>query len=202
MAIQIVGQWALIVCGVLLFILSCWLTIRKRALESIKPYLLGFVIMGVGAFGLPFLKEFSPYLKTLEGLSSAKEVATYSSFFDQVASGRLPVSVARAGLAITLERPLPGMEAALDRAITAAGTRPEAKLLTTARQDLQAREAAARDLVAGAAAAGAGGRARLEQYDPSLKRLMVKPLERLSTQEKAHLQINQNYLRDLATAGR
>ena len=202
MDVQEIGRSVLLALGALLIARAAFVTLKSSIPSFALASGIGVLLLGLGTFGLPFMDKYKDYFEILMKLIKQGDAKAYARFYDHVADGSMPVDLAEAGIAFTLERPLPTMESTIDGAIRSAKGPPQTAVLLRAKEVLRGKKAVAYDLVTHIVASGAQSRSVIQQYDPAVQRLMVKPLQGLAPQRLQLMQLDAAYLDRLEGVGR
>ena len=72
-------------------------------------YLAALLFLGFGQYGIPFLRHFTEFVDGIAKIVEEPSAASYAAFLDTAAKGDLSPAVRRAGMALMLENPVPGM---------------------------------------------------------------------------------------------
>lgn len=120
MSIQTIGPWILLTVGT--FILSSGAIALLRGVPSKKPWIwiFGLATCGVAIYGPAFLIPYEKFISSILEMQHSPTNKTYAKVFDQVGHGDIPPDYQELALAYALDRPIPGMEDLINKAISEA----------------------------------------------------------------------------------
>jgi len=167
--ILVIGPWILFGVGVLMLVMAAAACYRGN--EPKKPWIwiFGLAAAGVGVYGPAFLNPLGKFVNPILQMQESPSVETYEAVFEQIGEGKLPPKFQELALAYAFDRPVAGMEEALDRAAQKASDTTGRTALQNAKLEVDARIALAQREVAALAPGG------LDQN--ALSRLRALPSE-------------------------
>jgi hypothetical protein len=144
----VVGSWVLITIGAVTLLMALWLTFKQANLKFIIiAWAFGLAATGSGTFGPDFLEHYGALIKPLVDMLKIPNAQTYSTFFQEVATGKVPAGQSDLGLSYALENPVEGMDSLLAEAERVAVDVAAREKLVAARTDLRLKAAAAAALL-------------------------------------------------------
>jgi len=140
--------WVLVAGGVAILVRGLLLAKGAPFLTQVMHFTAALIFLGIAGFGPRFIID-SGLADLLRDLSDSPNLETYASYYDAVGSGEVDSDVAGAGLALTLEKPVPDMERALTEAIEQAKDPAGRRQLEATLESVQGRTAITEEIVNG-----------------------------------------------------
>ena len=213
MYIEIVGPWVLLFLGAFLLAVAGVTILLGRPTQTLA-FVFGLACAGVGTFGVSFLEPYGKWLKPILDMVNSPGVETYSQAFDRVGSGDLPPEFQEITLAYALDRPVEGMDGALDEAIDRAKDPSGREALEQVRAVIDGRAEVAEGLAEILARPRGTPGAELQRnasrivgnLDPVTRSRLAKEIEKQPEETQRELRVDPNQMREtrdtFATIGR
>lgn len=143
MAVISAERWALLVCGVVMFLLTTTMVLLRREHPVKRTNVFLFLVFaglltGLGVFGMDFMPKYGEWIQVLNDMVEEGTLESYNTFLAQVGAGKMPGGLRDAGLAYAVSHPVEGMDVALEDAAEKAAANSEGKkMLVRAQQDME-----------------------------------------------------------------
>lgn len=146
--------------------------------QIITPFVFGIVLLGVSAFGLPFMTAYGEFLSKILPLIKAPGSETYAAAIDAIGSGKLSPNNAGAAKAIMLENPVQDLEPLVERQVVAAQDADGKDLLKSMLTDLRAKKQMAGQIADNVTQGTTVNTQKLGALDASTQRLVAQEIAR------------------------
>jgi hypothetical protein len=146
--------------------------------QVLVPFIFGMLMLGLSAFGLPFMTSYGEFLSKVLPLIKDPGTGTYSNAIDAIGSGKLSADNASTAKAIMLENPSSDLESLVERHMMAARDPDGKAVLREMLADLRAKKQMAGQIADVAVQENKVNGERLGSFDASTQRLVAQEIER------------------------
>lgn len=120
MSIQTIGPWILLIVGTFMLLSGAIALLKDTPTKKPWIWIFGLATCGVGIYGPAFLIPYEKFISRIMAMQHSPTAETYAKVFEQVGHGDIPPDYQELALAYALDRPIPGMEDLINKAITEA----------------------------------------------------------------------------------